>query len=62
MFTVRGVDDRLTTNFSNLFSVAVESPAADLSPPDDVFDELDPLAKPHRQLVKELYVLQEVVV
>lgn len=62
MFTVRGIDDGFAADLCDLLGVAVECPAADLSSSDYVLDELYPLPKPHRQLVKELYVLQEVVI
>ena len=62
MLAIGGVDDGFAANLSHLSPVAVECPATDLPPADNVLHELDAAAETHRQLVKELYVLQEVVI
>lgn len=62
MFLVRCIHNRSTANFCHLFAVAVKAPAADFRGAYDIFDKQHSSAEPQRQLVKQLYVLQQVVV
>ena len=62
VLAISGIDDGLAAHLCHLPPMAVEGPTADLTPADNVLHELDPAAETHRQLVKELYVLQEVVI
>lgn len=56
-----GVDDGGAAHLSDLASLAVEGPAADLVA-DHILDEEHTVVEAQRQLVKELNVLQHVVV
>lgn len=62
VLSISRIDNWFTAHFRHLPSVTVEGPATDLAPSNNVLHELDPTAKPHRELVKELNVLQEVVI
>ena len=59
---VGGVDDGGAADLGDLDPVAVEAPAADLARSDDVLDEEDTVGEPETELVKELDVLEDVVV
>jgi len=62
VFLVRAVDDGRAADFRDLLAVSVVRPAADLLTADHVLDEHDPPVETQRQLVKQLYVLEQVVV
>ena len=62
MLTVGGVYNRLTANLGDFFGVTVEDPATYLTATDDVSYEFDPSAESDGQLVKELYVLEKIVI
>lgn len=61
LLLLSGVDDGGAANLSQLATLAIEGPAADLVP-DDVFDEEDAAVEAERQPVEQLDVLQQVVV
>lgn len=56
-----GIDDGGAADLGDLTALAVKGPAADLIP-DDVLDEQDPPVEAQGQLVKQLDVLQHVVI
>ena len=62
MFLVRAVNYGGAAHLWDLLSVSIEGPAADLLAPDDVLHEQDATVESQRQLVKQLDVLQQVVV
>lgn len=61
LLLLSGVDDGGAANLSQLATLAIKGPAADLVP-DDVFDEEDAAVEAERQPVEQLDVLQQVVV
>ena len=62
MFFVGAVDDRRTANFGNLPTVSIVRPTADLLAADHILDEHNTAVETQRQLVKQLDVLEQVVV
>jgi len=62
VFLVGAVDDGRAADLGNLLPVSIVRPAADLLAADHVLDEQDPAVETQRQLVKQLNVLQQVVV
>ena len=59
---VSGVDNSSATNLSDLLTVTIEAPAADLVAANNILDEENSVAEPQTQLVKQFNVLQEVVI
>ena len=62
MFLVGAIDDRRTADLGDLLSMSVVRPTADLLAANHILDEHDTAIETQRQLVKQLYVLQQVVV
>jgi len=58
VFFVCAIDNRRTADFSDLLSMSVVGPAADLLTADHILNEHDAPVETQRQLVKQLYVLQ----
>lgn len=56
-----GINDRGAADLSQLAALTVKGPTADLVP-DHIFDEEDAAVEAERQSVKQLNVLQQVVV
>lgn len=56
-----GINDGGAADLGDLAALPVERPAADLIP-NDILDEKHPPVEPQGQLVKELNVLQHVVI
>lgn len=61
MLLLRGVDDGGAAHLGQLAALPIEGPAADLVP-DHVLDEQHSAVEAQRQLVKQLDVLQQVVI
>lgn len=57
----RGIDDGSATHFCNLAAFTVERPAADLIP-EHVFDKQHTAVESKHEFVKQLDVLQQVVI
>ena len=62
IFPIGGVDNGRAADLCNPLTMAVEAPAADLVGSDHVLDEEDPVGEAETQFVKELNVLEDVVV
>lgn len=62
MFSVCGVDNGCATNFSYFLPIAIEHPASDLTRSNHIFDEQYTAGESQRQLVKQLNILQQVVI
>jgi len=62
VFLVGAIDDRRTADLGDLLSMSVVRPTADLLAANHILDEHDTAIETQRQLVKQLYVLQQVVV
>lgn len=61
-FSTCGVDDGRGRNLCHLLSVTVKGPAADLIASNHVFDEEDTSRESKAQLVKQLQILEQVVI
>lgn len=61
LLLLRGVDDGGATDLRNFSALAVKRPAADLIP-DDVLYEQDPPVEAQGEFIKELDVLQHIVI
>ena len=62
VLAISSIDYGFTAHFGYLLPVAVECPATNLSSTHNVLNELDSLAKPDRELVKQFNVLEKIVI
>ena len=62
MLLVCAVDDGCAADLGLFMSHRVERPAADLLTPDHVLDEEDAFVEAQRETVKQLQVLQKIII